>query len=117
MSVADNFADPSSLILCEGCVLSNIAPSFHSGVLCLQFLNSGCKILFADTFRSDVRGAASLQNNLVNVGPGFDISEFLSLGLTEIFGEFNFVSFLIQREEALRHNSCGVEDSSQSSAQ
>ena len=59
--------------------------------------------------------ATSLQDYFMNVGPGLDVSEIISLGEDEILGEFNLFSFVVLDKQALRNNGCRVKDSGQSS--
>jgi len=42
-----------------------------------------------------VLSATSLQDYFMNVGPGLDVSEIISLGEDEILGEFNLFSFVV----------------------
>ena len=60
MSVTNNLTDPSSLLSCEWCVLTDITESFHSWVFSFLLLLSSCSILFSNAYRSLVCAATSL---------------------------------------------------------
>ena len=57
-------------------------------------------------------GASGLQNDLMDVAPALDVSELFSLGECELLRELNFVSLVIEHEQALWHDSSGMEDTS-----
>ena len=117
MSVTDNFTNPSGLLPLVRLVLRKIAESLNRRVLLFQGCNRVWKALFIDTFGRNVRCAACLQDNLVDVGPILERLELIGLGEGELLREFNFLSFVVLHEKTLGNDCSGVEDSGKSSTQ
>lgn len=53
---------------------------------------------------------ASLKNNRMDIGPSFDVPQFVSLREREILSKLDFCCFLIKSEKTLRCDGSGVED-------
>jgi hypothetical protein len=93
-------------------VLSNVSEALNSGVLGFNFLHGSSEILLGK-IKLHVSASSSLKDDRMNIAPALDVFKFVSLGEDELLGEFNFVCFFIKAKEALRHDSGGVEDSSE----
>ena len=59
-------------------------------------------------------GASRLENNLMDIAPSFDVFKFFRLREDELLAKSDLSGFLIQCQETLGHDSCSVEDSSES---
>ena len=111
LSIADDFAEPGWLLTSEHRVLTDITEALDSWVLSLHLLHSG-SLFFLGKVRSLMRAAACLQDYWVNVSPGLDVFELISLRETELLGELHLVGFLICCVEALGDDSSRMENAS-----